>query len=177
MKQVLVRLTNERLECNAIKLGDSLRLLRTHRGRTIEVQRRPIAGWSLTEHSISLQCCITRLTRPVISRCFMDGRFWQRCTTSHVSCCSRRGSNGSYVVQKRSLLHIGHRSLRLNLFNCWKVCHESTCLWYFLWKKKILGSPVTSTKTSLLSERMCPSGTTHSTCHSHPSLFMYFYKQ
>ena len=31
----LVRLPNERPECNDIKLGDCLRLLRTHRGRTI----------------------------------------------------------------------------------------------------------------------------------------------
>ena len=35
MKQALVRLPNESPECNDIKLGDSLRLLRTHRGRTI----------------------------------------------------------------------------------------------------------------------------------------------
>ena len=35
MKQVLVRLPNERPECNDIKPGDCLRLLRTHRGRTI----------------------------------------------------------------------------------------------------------------------------------------------
>ena len=35
MKQALVRLTNERRECNDINLGDCLRLLRTHRGRTI----------------------------------------------------------------------------------------------------------------------------------------------
>ena len=35
MKQALVRLPNERPECNDIKLGDCLRLLRTHRGRTI----------------------------------------------------------------------------------------------------------------------------------------------
>ena len=35
MKQVLVRLPNERPECNDINLGDCLRLLRTQRGRTI----------------------------------------------------------------------------------------------------------------------------------------------
>ena len=37
MKQALVRLPNERPECNDIKLGDCLRLLHTHRGRTIEI--------------------------------------------------------------------------------------------------------------------------------------------
>ena len=36
MKQALVRLPNERPECNDIKLGDCLHLLRTHRGRTID---------------------------------------------------------------------------------------------------------------------------------------------
>ena len=36
MKQALVRLPNERPECNDIKLGDCLRLLHTHRGRTID---------------------------------------------------------------------------------------------------------------------------------------------
>ena len=35
MKQALVRLPNERPECNDIKLGDCLRLLHTHRGPTI----------------------------------------------------------------------------------------------------------------------------------------------
>ena len=35
MKQALVRVPNEWPECNDIKLGDCLRLLRTHHGRTI----------------------------------------------------------------------------------------------------------------------------------------------
>ena len=40
MKQALVHLPNERPECNDIKLGDCLRLLRTHRGRTIVLSDR-----------------------------------------------------------------------------------------------------------------------------------------
>ena len=43
MKQALVRLTNERPECNDIKLGDCLRLLRTHRGPTIVINHITLA--------------------------------------------------------------------------------------------------------------------------------------
>ena len=54
MKQALVRLPNERPECNDIKLGDCLRLLRTHRGGTIVVACFP-AGSSCDEQSVPIK--------------------------------------------------------------------------------------------------------------------------
>ena len=47
MKQALVRLPNERPECNDIKLGDCLYLFRTHRGRSIAPKLK-IFKWKFT---------------------------------------------------------------------------------------------------------------------------------
>ena len=59
MKQALVSLPNERPECNDIKLGDCLRLLRTHRGRTIILVIYP--------YFYSLQSAVTSLVHPRVS--------------------------------------------------------------------------------------------------------------